>query len=198
MQSKFLKLGAEAKLTRKGDKLTKERIKKGYRLKEIDEPLRKQRTAREASLMDRARRAGVLVPKIYKVDKEKMSIEMDFLEAKRIDQVLTEELCAQTGAEIAKLHDADIIHGDLTTSNILVKEDGIYFIDFGLGEVSKSIEKKGVDLRVFKEAIRATKGEEADKYIDAAMKAYVENSESGAEVLKRLEKIETRGRYKER
>lgn len=198
MSEKLLKIGAEARLTVKGDRLLKHRIKKGYRLPEIDEPLRSQRTKREANLMDRARRAGVLVPKIYDVNRETATIEMDFLQAKRIDQVLTTELCAKTGVEIAKLHDSGIIHGDLTTSNILVMDNSIYFIDFGLGEFSQSVEKKGVDMRVLKEAIRATKGEGADKYIDAVIGAYEKASEHGKDVLNRLVQIEKRGRYKER
>ncbi|MFO7872542.1 MAG: KEOPS complex kinase/ATPase Bud32 [Candidatus Undinarchaeales archaeon] len=195
---KLLKLGAEAKLIRKDGRVVKKRIKKGYRLSQIDLKLRKERTRSESSLLRKAIRAKVNVPRIFKVDKEKAVIEMEFISGKRIDSVLSEKLSRQLGREIAELHSAGIIHGDLTTSNILVKENKIYFIDFGLGEFSKSVEKRAVDLRVLKEAVRANHPEKADKFNEGILKSYEENMKDGAEILKRLEKVESRGRYKKK
>ena len=67
------------------------------------------------------------------------------------NQVLT-DLSVKIGRIIGNLHLNEIIHGDLTTSNILiVKEDNdlkIYFIDFGLSIVSNHLEDKAVDLYV--------------------------------------------------
>ncbi len=193
---KLLKLGAEAELTRKDGRVVKKRIKKGYRLLQIDSKLRRERTRSESSLLSKAIRAKVNVPRVFKVDKEKAVIEMEFLSGKRIDLVLSKELSKQLGREIAGLHSAGIIHGDLTTSNILVKDADIYFIDFGLGEFSKSIEKRAVDLRVLKGAIRANHPKKADRFNEEILKAYEQNIENGAEILKRLEKVESRGRYK--
>lgn len=197
-KEKVLKIGAEARLKVKGKKLVKERIRKGYRLKEIDIPLRKIRTQREANLMEKARRAKVQVPEIYKVDKEKAILEMDFINGKLLDRVLNESLAKKLGKEVAKLHSAGIIHGDLTTSNLIVKDNEIYFIDFGLGEFSSSTEKRGVDLRVLKEAIRANHPGRAEKLTDIILYNYKRNIEGGEKILERLEKIEKRGRYKER
>jgi len=198
MKPKLLKLGAEARLTVKGKVLTKKRIKKGYRLKQIDEPLRLKRTTREANLMQRAKRAKVNVPNILTVDKKSASIEMDLIKGKRIDLCLTEKNVEKTGAGIGRLHSAGIIHGDLTTSNILVKQGGIYFIDFGLGEVSESVEKRGVDIRVFKESINTTKPKKLGSLMRAFWKGYKRECSEAENVMERLNKIEKRGRYKER
>jgi Kae1-associated kinase Bud32 len=195
---KLLKLGAEAKLTVNGKVLTKHRIKKNYRLDEIDEPLRKQRTVREANLMDRAKRAKVNVPRILKLDKKESLIEMDLIDGKRIDLCLTEGNVEKTGEGIGRLHEASIIHGDLTTSNILIKQNKPYFIDFGLGEVSDSVEKRGVDIRVFKESINATKPEQLSVLMKAFWKGYKRECRDSEKVINRLKDIEKRGRYKKR
>jgi tRNA A-37 threonylcarbamoyl transferase component Bud32 len=218
---KLLKLGAEARLTVNGNVLTKQRIKKGYRLKQIDEPLRSQRTVREANLMQRAKRAKVDVPNILKIDKKNCLIEMDLIKGKRIDLCLTSENAEKTGKSVGRLHEAGIIHGDLTTSNILVKigqrrsgaagqrspsrfhastptRTQIYFIDFGLGEVSDSVEKRGVDIRVFKESINATKPDQLSSLMKAFWKGYKSECSESEKVINRLEQIEKRGRYKKR
>ena len=215
---KFLKLGAEARLTVNGNVLTKQRIKKGYRLSQIDEPLRSQRTVREANLMQRAKRAKVSVPNILKMDKKECLIEMDLIKGKRIDSCLTAENAEKTGKSVGRLHEAGIIHGDLTTSNILVQghrgtveperrsaplrtrapPPRIYFIDFGLGEVSDSVEKKGVDIRVFKESINATKPDQLAVLMKSFWKGYKSENKEAEKVINRLEDIEKRGRYKKR
>jgi Kae1-associated kinase Bud32 len=216
-KEKFLKLGAEARLTTKGDVLIKHRIKKSYRVKEIDEPLRKTRTATEANLMERAKRAKVTVPKILNLDKENTTIEMELINGKRIDLCLTSANAKKTGASIGKLHQAGIIHGDLTTSNILVSgswsvvhgkkkklqttnhepQTTIYLIDFGLGELSEAVEKRGVDVRVFKESINATKPDKLDVLMKAFWEGYKKECTEWEQVQERLGKIEKRGRYKE-
>ncbi|HIK00905.1 TPA: Kae1-associated serine/threonine protein kinase [archaeon] len=195
---KELKLGAEARLTLKDNIVIKERISKSYRLPQIDIPLRKDRTSKEASLLQKAARAQVNVPRVLKVDKENFSIEMEFISGELIDHVINENLAKELGREIALMHDNSIIHGDLTTSNIIVHRGKVFFIDFGLGEISDSVEKKAVDLRVLKEAIRANHPAAADKLNKIILDSYRKNSKKAAEVLSRLEDVEKRGRYKVR
>lgn len=66
------------------------------------------------------------------------------------------------GAAIGKLHDAEIVHGDLTTSNLMVREmDGelsteVALIDFGLGMMKPTLEDKAVDLYVLERAFVST------------------------------------------
>ncbi len=217
--NKEIKLGAEARLTLKDGAVIKERIKKSYRLEQIDSALRKERTSKEASLLQKAGRSQVNVPKVLSIDKENFSIEMEFIDGILIDKVINEnaltsiysltlvELAKELGREIALLHDNSIIHGDLTTSNIIVKnyklqatsyKPVIYFIDFGLGEISDSVEKKAVDLRVLKEAIRANHPEKAEALIKNIIGSYKKHSKKSKEVLERLISVEKRGRYKDR
>lgn len=58
---------------------------------------------------------------------------------------------------IKKLHSFNIIHGDLTTSNMIYQEDGsIVLLDFGLSTMNGSVEDKAVDLYLFERAFVAT------------------------------------------
>jgi len=185
--------------------LVKERIKKSYRLDVLDKKLRVERTRREANLMREARKVGVNTPQIFHVDEENCRIIMEFIEGKRLKDVLdewSEEKVGKTfievGKFIGKMHLADIIHGDLTTSNILVKDDKIYFIDFGLGHFSKRIEDKGTDLNLFKEAIRATHPKLLNLCWQNIVIGYKQILKDWEKVLKKVDEIERRARYVER
>jgi Kae1-associated kinase Bud32 len=185
--------------------LVKERIKKSYRLEVLDKKLRVERTRREANLMREARKVGVNTPQIFHVDEENCKIIMEFIDGKRLKDILdswseekTEKTFVEVGKFVGKMHSADIIHGDLTTSNILVKDDKIYFIDFGLGYFSKRIEDKGTDLNLFKEAIRATHPKLLNLCWQNIVIGYKQTFEKWENVLKRVDEIESRARYAER
>ncbi|MDT7858693.1 MAG: KEOPS complex kinase/ATPase Bud32 [Candidatus Aenigmarchaeota archaeon] len=185
--------------------LVKERIKKSYRLEVLDKKLRVERTRREANLMREARKVGVNTPQIFHVDEENCRIIMEFIDGKRLKDVLDEwseenieKIFIEVGKFVGKMHSADIIHGDLTTSNILVKDDKIYFIDFGLGYFSKRIEDKGTDLNLFKEAIRATHPKLLNLCWQNIVIGYRKTFEEWEKVLKRVDEIEKRARYAER
>jgi TP53 regulating kinase-like protein len=62
------------------------------------------------------------------------------------------------GVVLARMHDLDIVHGDLTTSNMILKASTleIFIIDFGLGMLKPTIEDKGVDLYVLERAFLST------------------------------------------
>ena len=59
------------------------------------------------------------------------------------------------GESVARIHQKDIIHGDLTTSNMIFKNEKVFFIDFGLGYISRKIEDKAVDIHLLKQALEA-------------------------------------------
>lgn len=187
----------------KGNKemgLRKERVSKGYRHPEIDREIRKRRTRGEARLLERAKRAGVNVPEV--LGTSDFEIEMEFIEGERVKDVIAgmpeamrKKLGAKIGKSIALLHTNSIIHGDLTTSNMIRKEGSVYFIDFGLGEVSPSIEKMAVDLRLLKEVFTSTHYKYYSVF-EAILAAY--KWERAEEVVERLKKVETRGRYVKR
>ena len=193
----LIQQGAEGKIYKLGNKLIKHRIKKSYRLEILDNKLRKFRTKREAKLLTKAK---TNVPKILKVDEKEMIIEMEFIKGKLLKDTLDTlpknkqlEVCQQLGQEIKKLHEQDIIHGDLTTSNLILKDDKIYFIDFGLGFFSKRIEDKAVDLHLLKQALESKHHNNYKFYISNILKNYKDK-----ETITRLEKVEKRGRYKNR
>lgn len=194
---KILQQGAEAILYLDGNKVIKDRIKKNYRLKEIDEKLRKFRTKREAKILEKA---DINVPKVLKLDLDNKKIEMEFIKGKLLKDCLDDlknrnEVCKQIGEEIAKLHNQDIIHGDITTSNLILKDDKVYFIDFGLGFFSNKFEDKAVDLHLLKQALESKHYKHFKESFENVLKGY-KKSKDYKEVLDRLEKVEKRGRYK--
>jgi len=191
--------GAEAILW-KNENLKKERVSKGYRHPEIDSEIRKRRTKAEARLLERASRAGVNVPRVINVSD--FEIEMEFVEGKRVKDVIAgasaeerKKLGEKIGESISLLHSNNIIHGDLTTSNMILKDEKVFFIDFGLGEVSPSIEKMAVDLRLLKEVFTSTHYKYYEMF-EEILKAY--KWEKSTEVIERMKVVESRGRYVKR
>ncbi len=181
----------------------KKRIKKTYRIKNIDDKLISYRTREEAKLMTEARLYGVSIPIIYDVDLFNGVITMEYLRGKRIKDILNKisekerkRICNKIGESIARFHNNNIIHGDITTSNMILMDDRIHFIDFGLGEKNSEIESKGVDLHVLMEAIESTHSKYSNcfKYVlDGYRKEYKGNPEH---VINKIDEIVKRGRYR--
>ncbi|MBI2583638.1 MAG: Kae1-associated serine/threonine protein kinase [Candidatus Aenigmarchaeota archaeon] len=192
--------GAEAVLKKEGDRVIKERTRKGYRLPQLDVRLRKQRTQQELRLMNEARRAGVNVPMAREINES--TLEIEFVEGKMVKNILSEknadEIGADIGKEIAKLHANGIIHGDLTTSNMILEDDIIFLIDFGLGFFSQRIEDKAVDLYLLKEVITSTHNSIEKKPWSAVINAYKSSFDESDKIIKTLHQIEKRGRYRKR
>jgi len=204
---KILYQGAEAeiRLSNYMDQtvVQKKRIRKSYRIKNIDDRLISYRTKEEAKLMIDARNHGVAIPIIYDVDLENGTITMEYLKGKRIKDIFNDlseaeraRICKKIGESIAKLHNHDIIHGDITTSNMILLDDKIHFIDFGLGEKNSEIEAKGVDLHVLMEAIESTHSKYS-KSFDYVLEGYKKELKQDANaVIKKIEEIVNRGRYR--
>ena len=168
----------------------KDRIPKGYRIREIDDKIRKARTKEEAKLLSDAKRAGVRTPVLYDIDLENKSIVMEAIDGPMLKDVIDDELAFKIGEEIAKLHSADIIHGDITTSNILLEDEKMVFIDFGLGRYSALNEDKAVDLLVLKKSLQSIDYNLALRYFDLVLKGYGNES-----IVNTISDIESRGRY---
>lgn len=223
---KLIQQGAEAKilLDEENSLIIKDRIKKSYRIKELDEKIRKQRTRSEIKLLEKASKI-IPVPSPFPL-KEFNKIEMPFINGEKLSETLDsfplekqKEILRQVGEQIAKLHGADIIHGDLTTSNMIYKENQgspyqpllllddeqrlkrgdnnfqIFFIDFGLGYISKKIEDKAVDLHLLKQALEARHYKNWKLLFDEVVMGYDSYKEAD-KVLERLKAVEKRGRYK--
>lgn len=201
----IIKRGAEAILYKEKENLVKERIKKGYRISQIDDDLRKVRTKKEAKLISEARRTGVNSPSIISVDEKNFKITMQFIDGIRLKEFFNEtndeeraKIAEQVGKAVGKLHANGIVHGDLTTSNMILKDDKIFFIDFGLGEFSKRIETLGTDLSVLKEAFQSTHFEYLNLLWESFIKGYKQTNSNFNKVLDVLDNIEKRGRYVKR
>lgn len=160
MARQIIQQGAEAILYREGDELVKDRIQKGYRLPEMDARIRKLRTRTEARILDMAAREGVSVPRVLRT--EENVLRMEFIEGLKAKDALNsleepelEKVWAMIGKAAAKLHSAGIMHGDLTTSNMIVTQikngkttdkSTLFLIDFGLSRLSGRVEDLAVDL----------------------------------------------------
>jgi Kae1-associated kinase Bud32 len=181
----------------------KRRVHKSYRIDYIDDKLISSRTREEAKLMIEARNKGVSVPIIYDVDMFNGIITMEYLKGKRVKDILNnlsekkrQTLCKKIGESIARFHNNDIIHGDITTSNMILLDDRVHFIDFGLGEKNSEIESKGVDLHVLMEALESTHSKYSDcfKYVLEGYKK--ELKDDANQVIKKIDDIVKRGRYR--
>ncbi len=200
-KEKIIQRGAEAVLYLRGEELVKERVSKGYRLPELDRKTRKQRTKGEAKLMERSRGSGVTVPKVR--TEGEFRLVMDYVKGKRVKDVLNgmdpkerRSVCGRIGEMIAKLHSSGIMHGDLTTSNMILSKGKVYLIDFGLGKFSEKVEDQAVDLFLLYEALKSTHFRSLPGSWKWVLKTYVQNYPNASEVLKRIDKIKKRRRYK--
>lgn len=198
MNQKLIARGAEAKIYSAGGTIIKSRIRKSYRLKELDERLRGFRTRREAKVLQKLHEINFCSPSLIKSD-DKENLVMENVRGKLLKNELKEsnckKLCTKIGEKIAMLHNNSIIHGDLTTSNMILGDE-IYFIDFGLSFFSDKNEDKAVDLHVLKEGLESKHYKICAPCFREAITAYRKNAKSGAEILKRLQDVEKRGRYR--
>jgi len=192
---KLIAQGAEAKIFKKKDSILKDRIKKSYRLPQIDIKLRKSRTRSEAKILRKA--SGIInVPKVIRVDDKKMNLEIEYIEGVKVrdlfdrnNEKLKRKVCRELGKTVKKMHQNDIIHGDLTTSN-MIWNDKLYLIDFGLGKISIRVEDMAVDIHLLKECFRSKHYVHWQTYWNEFTKAY--NQEK---VFNQLERVEARARY---
>lgn len=204
--------GAESKLYIKNwldsPAIYKQRMSKTYRIKELDFYFRKQRTIHEAKLLAKAKSlAGVKTPFIYEIDIPQTTIVMELIEGDQLKNLLPnfkdqkrEEICREVGRNVGKLHHANIIHGDLTTSNILVssKNNDLIFVDFGLGYISDRLEDFGIDIYLLERAFISTHQDIYEHSWNAIIQGYKETSQYGEQIEEKIREIESRGRYSER
>ena len=201
----LIKRGAEADLVRTEflcrPAVAKRRVPKGYRLKALDDELRRSRIRMEARLMSEARSAGVSVPILYDIDSAEGTVVMEFIAGPTVKEIFdrggtTAAKTARTlGRIVGRLHRAGIVHGDLTTSNMIVRDRRIVLIDFSLGAKDDRAEARGVDLHLLREALVSAHAR-ATTYYREVLRGYRETmgKETDA-VLAAIRDIEGRGRY---
>jgi len=205
----LIKKGAEANLYLEdwhGRKvIMKRRLAKAYRIPELDREIRAQRTVHEPQIIHRAKEAGVPTPIILMVDPSEATIVMEFVEGRQVKQILRDlssgertKLCCMIGELIGRLHKNGIIHGDLTTSNMILTPQGkVVFVDFGLSEQTTELESRGVDIHLMKRALQSAHYNQVKECFNAIMSGYekVVGKEMTSEVLGKVKEIERRGRY---
>jgi TP53 regulating kinase-like protein len=185
--------------------IMKRRLPKKYRIPELDLMIRGQRTIHEPNIIHKAKEAGVPTPTIFMVDVADANIVMEFVEGKQVKEVLDNvsgqerlNLCVLIGRMIGRLHKNGIVHGDLTTSNMILTPYGkVVFVDFGLSERSIELEPKGVDLHLMKRTLNSTHHRHAKACFGAVMRGYAESvgGEEARNVALKIREIERRGRY---
>lgn len=193
--SKIIARGAEAIIELNQGRVIKKRIAKGYRYLQLDEKIRKLRTRAESRLLEKAA-THINVPRVIQANEQTKELVLEFIKGKKLADCLEDHTskAKQIGQTLAKLHKANLIHGDLTTSNMILQDSKIYLIDFGLGFQSSRVEDKAVDLHVLKEALEARHPKVWEKVWESIKTNY--KFQDSKRVLKQLEKVESRGRYK--
>eukprot|EP00866_Antonospora_locustae_P001293 jgi/Antlo1/1293/1859 len=184
--------GAEAKIYLSENVVIKLRISKAYRLVEIDRMLIKKRTRAEKRILKRLWDAGVCVPRMLEgaLFPAESAIYMEKIDGTLLRDIeIHKELAIELGKTVRCLHDLNVIHGDLTTSNFVLSGDKIFVIDFGLSFLSGKDEDKAVDLYVFERAARCIHGENILEWFYHGYGA--------SSVMKRLADVRRRGRKRE-
>lgn len=202
-QQKILGRGAEAIIFLEKDKVIKDRIKKSYRIPELDKQIRKLRTRAEGKILEKASKI-ISVPKVFKTDEKEKKLIIEFIDGKKISDSLDsfplkeqKEICKKIGNSVGKLHDSGIVHGDLTTSNMILKDKKVYFIDFGLSFNSPKYEDRAVDLHLLKQALEAKHFAHWEILFKEVISEYKKTSKEAEKTLIQFIKVEKRGRYKE-
>lgn len=201
---KLIAQGAEAKLYKDNAAIIKERLAKAYRHPELDQSLRQFRTRREAKVLQKLEDLQFQAPHLREFSDKRMSIVMDFVPGNTLKEVLqqkaeeAEHLAKEMGQRISQMHQADIIHNDLTTSNMIKHQETgeVNFIDFGLSFFSEKVEDKAVDLFLLDRALETTHAELYPELFEQVLEGYQEENPRGREVLDRLEIVKKRGRNK--
>ena len=139
----------------------KRRVSKTYRIMQLDQRIRKERTIREAAALSEVKKAGVRAPTVLSVDLEDYSISMSYLEGEvartfldRLPRKKSAEIFREIGRQIGQLHKSGLVHGDMTTSNLIVSSDDLpYILDFGMSSHSTDPEDRGTDLHLLNRSI---------------------------------------------
>lgn len=186
----------------------KYRIPKKYRNEELDNKIRTERTLNEARALIKVKNYGINVPQVFEIDSNNSTIIMKYIQGDKLKDILSDldnnqkkKYFNEIGRVIATLHKNGHIHGDITTSNIIITlDEEIFLIDFGLHEYSDTIEDKSVDLHLLKRVLISSHGKDYDVCFNAFLNGYKsEYNKAGLSeyngIIRNIEAIETRGRY---
>lgn len=210
LPNNLLAKGAESDIVKKSyfgkDAILKKRVSKSYRINEIDDKIRRMRTKSEAKLISDIKSCGVKSPVLYDVNLDDKSILMEEVHGNLLKNVMDDlsaderfNLAKVIGHNIGLMHNNDIIHGDITSSNMIIDDNGDFvFIDFGLGGYSDLIEDKATDLLVLKKSFQSIDYDIASETFEWIIDGYINTYSddlSKNEIKNKIKDIESRGRY---
>ncbi|KAJ2684551.1 serine/threonine-protein kinase bud32 [Coemansia spiralis] len=184
--------------------VAKQRFSKSYRHPDLDAKLTRGRLNQEARSLKRCKEHGICVPEVIRVDKSSATLFIEFIHGPTLKEWIVangnpdqeNELMATVGRILHQMHSFDVIHGDLTTSNmILDSSNQLVLIDFGLSQISSSAEDKAVDLYVLERAFISTHPN-SERLFATVLEAY-SVSEAARLILRRLEDVRQRGRKRD-
>ena len=208
-ESEVIHVGAEASVS-SGlwlgiPAVLKSRRRRGYRHVELDDRLTKSRISVEAKVLSRLQINEFSAPRLLQINQEEGWMVLSKLEGNPIYQSLIDrtrglEDMFQIGVKIRELHELGFSHGDLTTHNIMIGEQGkISLLDFGLSRISAELEHMGQDLQVLNECLSASHSE-LENAMDEVLRGYSTPSSdespcSPDSVISRFNQIRNRVRY---
>ena len=207
--SKMIHQGAEATVFSgywMGEKaIFKKRNHRSYRHPDLDRRLTRQRLSVEVRVLRKLHSTTVSSPSLFDVDIDEGWIILSEVEGVTLYESLLNgesniEQIEKFGGLIRQLHELGISHGDLTTHNVMINDEGeLTLIDFGLSKISPEIEHLGLDLQVLHECLNASHYEE-NGAIESMIDGYLSNSSddtapSGPDVIERFNSIRGRVRY---
>jgi len=195
--------GAEAVLYKDNNQVIKERLSKGYRISQIDESLRAFRTRREAKVLQKLETLNFPAPRLQDFSDKRMSITMNFVPGDKLRDVLErgddyQRFARDVGRKVGLMHRNNIIHGDLTTSNMIVQPEKreITFIDFGLSVFTEKVEDKAVDLFLMDRAFESKHYQLYPRIFEEVLEGYKEEYPDAEKILERFKQVQMRGRNK--
>lgn len=208
---KLISRGAEAYLYKSSlldtPVIIKYRIPKAYRDPLLDKRIRSQRTILEAKIIGTLRLKGLPVPAVLFVDPDRAILVLEYIDGVLLKHVISHDIdkslkiFREVGLYVGLIHSNKIVHGDLTTSNIIIrKDDGRpYIIDFGLATYSDDIEDRGVDLHLLLRSLESTHPMYVNRLFKEFIKGYsnVMGKEYTNTLLNKVKEIRMRGRYVE-
>lgn len=200
MHYRIIKRGAEADVYLiqwyKTMAISKLRNPKKYRNITLDNLIRRRRTIHEATMLNDAKTTGIKTPFIYFLDPKHAEIIMEYIDGENVKDILSPEIGFEIGKYVSVLHNQNIIHGDLTTSNFIKRKDDLYLIDFGLSFYSQRIEDMATDIRIIKEILSSAHIQICDQTYERFLKGYqLTTKYNFNRILKVVKDIEARGRY---
>src|SRR3990172_401396 len=190
--------GAEALVFRDQDVIVKDRFEKKYRLPVLDRALRSSRAKREAKVLDKLAALQFPAPKVLHVDGSRLTIS--FIPGPRLRDVFhtnPKDFSREIGRKVGLLHSQGIIHGDLTTSNMIVNGE-LFVIDFGLSFFSDKPEDRAVDLFVLDRALESKHWDVYEDCIEEVFAGYRETCLGVDAVMTRFDVVRSRGRNKKK